>query len=220
MKCCEALCQNPSQFICLCSDTKPFCLSHLYYHSEICKKPKKTMQVYSSYMLSLKSTINHVKKSISLYSKTCILSIHKSMKLAYWEIEKLEKSFKILSDFENPKIFENFLKIKENFFQYSEKISSVFESFHSEVIKKSKHTRSMSQPIDSLLLNFSNMDIEEEVEDYCQICQNSLNDPSSRTIKCTSSCSLCIKCRSLDEARCISCFRYYSCDESRSLLND
>ena len=195
MKCCEALCQNPSQFICLCSDTKPFCLSHLYYHSEICKKPKKTMQVYSSYMLSLKSTINHVKKSISLYSK-------------------------ILSDFENPKIFENFLKIKENFFQYSEKISSVFESFHSEVIKKSKHTRSMSQPIDSLLLNFSNMDIEEEVEDYCQICQNSLNDPSSRTIKCTSSCSLCIKCRSLDEARCISCFRYYSCDESRSLLND
>lgn len=218
MKCCEALCQNPSQFICLCSDTKPFCLSHLYYHSEICKKPKKTMQVYSSYMQSLRSTINHVKKSITLYSKTCILSIHKSVKLAFWELEKLEKSFKILSDFENPKIFDSFLKIKENFFEYSEKISSVFESFQSETIKKNKHTRSMSQPIDALLLNFSNMEIEEEVEDFCQVCQNSLNNLSSNSIKCAFGCSICIKCRCLDDSRCISCFRYYSDFESRSLF--
>jgi hypothetical protein len=211
MKCSE--CESISQFVCFCQNKKFLCLTHFYYHSELCKKPKKTSESYYSYRNSLKSSLTESKKQVSIYTKSCIQQIQKALSLVFKQFDDLIKFFQKSETLETKSFSDHLKKIESNYFIYTQKISKIFETFSSFSIQKSsKHLKTMSQKIDNLSELLLGMEIDE-LPETCQICQARLSLSTMRKVNCGAGCSLCFDCRLLDKVQCISCFRYYSTSE-------
>lgn len=215
MKCSEINCKNDCLFVCTCKAFCTLCLTHLYYHSEICKKEKKSWEIFSSTSNSIIKQIQETKNLILNSAKKVIGDLQSLVNKSLDGLNRVMRNFNIFEE-----TFKRDLKEKIRF--CLEKVVGICKKCESLVVTIDAERMSVTQH-ESMNIDF-NFRIEQKMPEffeYCVCCMKRVEKIELNLIRCSedSDCRVCLKCRSLDSTQCIICNKFYTSQEYLLLIS-
>lgn len=214
MKCFEPNCFNECRYVCTCQNFCYLCLSHLFYHSEICNKPKKTLESFSSTLDETLSKLKETKTQVLESSQKLTKLIQSLASYSIIQLNNITTNIKLFDQNYNRLLCDRIDFCKEKVLE----TYKVCENLINDILPKDRN-----------MISNERMEIEPsaniqitmpEFFEYCIVCMKKVEKIQFSILKCEEefNCKVCIKCRILDMAQCIACNRFYT-EEEYNILN-